>query len=84
VDVPNLARAVHLPSVCGEEDETGENHLLQCDACRAFVHMDCYGVAASPESAAWLCDVCALGALCTPASPPILSAFGFLARPVHE
>ena len=50
-----------MRSVCGEEEETAENHLLQCDACRAFVHMDCYGVAASPESALWLCDVCALG-----------------------
>ncbi len=51
-----------LGSACGEEDETGDNHLLQCDACRLFVHMDCYGVADCPEGRPWLCDVCSLGA----------------------
>ena len=38
-----------MRSVCGEEEETGLNHLLQCDGCRSFVHMACYGVAAPPE-----------------------------------
>lgn len=49
-------------SACGEDEETGDNHLLQCDACLQFVHMDCYGVSASPEGRLWLCDACYLGA----------------------
>ena len=48
-------------SVCGEEEETEQNHLLQCDGCREFAHMDCYGVGAPPEGRLWLCDVCKLG-----------------------
>lgn len=47
--------------MCGEEEETTHNHLLQCDGCREFVHMDCYGVPAPPEGRLWLCDVCKLG-----------------------
>jgi hypothetical protein len=47
--------------VCGEEEETAENHLLQCDGCREFVHMHCYGVEAPPEGRLWLCDVCSIG-----------------------
>lgn len=50
-------------SVCGEEEETDCNHLLQCDGCRDFVHMACYGVAVPPEGRLWLCDLCKLGAL---------------------
>ena len=52
-----------MRSVCGEEEETEQNHLLQCDGCREFVHMDCYGVGAPPEGRLWLCDVCKLGEL---------------------
>lgn len=54
-----------MRSVCGEEEETTFNHLLQCDGCRSFVHMACYGVAAPPEGRLWLCDLCKLGASCT-------------------
>ena len=49
-------------SVCGEEEETTLNHLLQCDGCRGFVHMACYGVPSPPEGRLWLCDLCTLGA----------------------
>ena len=49
-------------SVCGEEEETNLNHLLQCDGCRGFVHMACYGVPSPPEGRLWLCDLCKLGA----------------------
>ena len=52
-----------MRSVCGEEEETAFNHLLQCDGCCSFVHMACYGVAAPPEGRLWLCDLCQLGAL---------------------
>ena len=52
-----------MRSVCGEEEETEQNHLLQCDGCREFAHMDCYGVGAPPEGRLWLCDVCKLGKL---------------------
>ena len=48
-------------SVCGEEEETNFNHLLQCDCCRGFVHMACYGVPSPPEGRLWLCDLCKLG-----------------------
>ena len=34
---------------------------MQCDGCRALVHMDCYGVEHAPQGQSWLCDVCALG-----------------------
>ncbi|BDA44310.1 probable histone-lysine N-methyltransferase TRX1 [Coccomyxa sp. Obi] len=62
------ARAVQgVCSVCGEEEETTHNHLLQCDGCREFVHMDCYGVPAPPEGRLWLCDVCKLGPSRAPA-----------------
>ena len=47
--------------VCGEEEEADDNLLLQCDACRVFVHQRCYGVAAAPDGRLWLCDVCAIG-----------------------
>ena len=47
--------------VCREPDDTVENQLLQCDACRACVHMECYGVSAPPDGRLWLCDVCSLG-----------------------
>ena len=55
-----------LRSVCGEEEETALNHLLQCDGCRSFAHMACYGVAAPPEGRLWLCDLCKLGTLLHP------------------
>ena len=57
---------VGMRSVCGEEEETTFNHLLQCDGCRSLVHMACYGVAAPPEGRLWLCDLCKLGALLHP------------------
>ena len=47
--------------MCGEEEETNFNHLLQCDGCRGFVHMACYGVPSPPEGRLWLCDLCKLG-----------------------
>ena len=50
-------------SVCCVDQESEDNHLLQCDRCGAFVHMGCYGVAAAPEGRQWLCDVCQLGVL---------------------
>ncbi len=50
-------------SVCGEEEETVFNHLLQCDGCRGFAHMACYGVPLPPEGRLWLCDLCKLGVL---------------------
>ncbi|KAK9809202.1 hypothetical protein WJX72_011258 [[Myrmecia] bisecta] len=53
--------------VCAREDEIDGNHLLQCDACRAFVHMDCYGVEEQPNGSLWLCDVCKLGIKQAPA-----------------
>lgn len=37
-------------------------YALQCDGCRALVHMDCYGLEAPPQGQSWLCDVCSLGA----------------------
>lgn len=51
--------------VCREADDTPDNQILQCDACRACVHMDCCGVSTIPDGRLWLCDVCAIGA-----SPP--------------
>ncbi len=35
--------------------------VMQCDGCRALVHMECYGVERAPQGQSWLCDVCALG-----------------------
>ena len=64
-----------MRSVCGEEEETGLNHLLQCDGCRSFVHMACYGVAAPPEGRLWLCDLCKLGAILHPANDIAFSGF---------
>ena len=49
--------------MCGEEEETNFNHLLQCDGCRSFAHMACYGVPLPPEGRLWLCDLCKLGTL---------------------
>ena len=31
------AAGVPACDVCGEEEETDDNHLLQCDGCRVFV-----------------------------------------------
>ena len=56
-----LKRTSRVRSVCGEEEETNFNHLLQCDSCRGFVHMACYGVPSPPEGRLWLCDLCKLG-----------------------
>ena len=39
----------------------GELCMMQCDGCRALVHMDCYGEEKAPQGQSWLCDVCALG-----------------------
>ena len=64
-------RSVRACSVCGEEEETTLNHLLQCDGCRGFVHMACYGVPSPPEGRLWLCDLCTLGAA-HPQSMPVL------------
>ncbi|KAK9830592.1 hypothetical protein WJX81_002721 [Elliptochloris bilobata] len=65
---PRAGPAAGVPTcdVCGEEEETDDNHLLQCDSCRLYVHSDCYAVRDRPEGRLWLCDVCALG----PARPP--------------
>ena len=49
--------------MCGEEEEADDNLLLQCDACRVYVHQCCYGVAEPPDGRLWLCDVCTIGAL---------------------
>ena len=65
--------AAGVCSVCGEEEETAFNHLLQCDGCRSFVHMACYGVAAPPEGRLWLCDLCKLGALAHPPNDDLLA-----------
>lgn len=67
--------------MCREEEETDQNHLLQCDGCREFVHMDCYGVPAPPEGRLWLCDVCRLGVLqsqmhINPVRWPVCLSFG--------
>jgi hypothetical protein len=35
--------------------------LLQCNKCRVFVHMTCYGVRQAPNGNLWLCDACSLG-----------------------
>ena len=47
--------------VCWEHDDTAEDQMLQCDACRISVHMACYGVKSPPDGRLWLCNVCALG-----------------------
>ena len=47
--------------VCGEEEESDDNLLLQCDACRVYVHQCCYGVAEPPDGRLWLCDICTIG-----------------------
>ena len=48
--------------VCFEEEEDDEDLLLQCDACKIFVHMLCYGVKDRPVGdQPWLCDICKLG-----------------------
>jgi hypothetical protein len=47
---------------CGGEEESTDDQLLQCDACRQFVHMGCYDVEHPPEGRLWLCDLCELGA----------------------
>lgn len=46
---------------CGGEEDTSDDQLLQCDACRQFVHMGCYDVEQPPEGRLWLCDLCQLG-----------------------
>lgn len=46
---------------CGGEEEAHDDQLLQCDSCRQFVHMGCYGVLQSPDGGPWLCDVCRTG-----------------------
>jgi len=48
--------------VCGEEEETDDDLLLHCDACRVYVHQACYGVADAPDGRTWLCDFCKAGA----------------------
>lgn len=49
-------------NVCFEEEEDDEDLMLQCDACKLFVHMSCYGVESRPScEEPWLCDVCLLG-----------------------
>ncbi|KAL0042492.1 hypothetical protein WJX79_001550 [Trebouxia sp. C0005] len=66
--------------VCYVEDYSDDNLLLECDGCRALVHMDCYGVERAPQGQSWLCDVCALGprvhhtpacVLCPVVGPPL-------------
>ncbi|KAL0040242.1 hypothetical protein WJX77_001213 [Trebouxia sp. C0004] len=66
--------------VCYVEDYSDDNLLLECDRCRALVHMDCYGVEHAPQGQSWLCDVCALGprvhhtpacVLCPVVGPPL-------------
>lgn len=47
----HVYRVLQLQTVCA----------LQCDGCRALVHMDCYGVEGPPQGQSWLCDVCSLG-----------------------
>ena len=66
--LPDGIRAVPPPAwpegqcqVCREVDDTPDNQILQCDACRACVHMECCGVSTPPDGRLWLCDVCALG-----------------------
>lgn len=46
---------------CGGDEEAHDDQLLQCDSCRQFVHMGCYGVLQSPDGGPWQCDVCRLG-----------------------
>jgi PHD-finger len=46
---------------CGGEEDSRDDQLLQCDSCRQFVHMGCYGVSQSPNGGLWLCDLCQLG-----------------------
>ena len=43
--------------VCHKDMEYDRNQMLQCDGCRMFVHMDCYGVSKCPDGSLWLCDV---------------------------
>ena len=47
--------------VCNKDTEYDRNQMLQCDGCRMFVHMDCYGVSTCPDGRLWLCDICRLG-----------------------
>lgn len=66
--LPEGVQAVLLPPregachVCAEEEEADDNLLLQCDACRVYVHQCCYGVVEAPTGRLWLCDVCTIGA----------------------
>ncbi|GAB4814051.1 hypothetical protein N2152v2_001097 [Parachlorella kessleri] len=46
--------------VCMNEEEEGDDYIIQCDGCRAFVHMSCYGVQQNPWGELWQCDVCSL------------------------
>jgi len=72
-DAQNIT-AAPLPEgachVCGEEEETDDDLLLHCDACRVYVHQACYGVADAPDGRTWLCDVCNAGT----------SGLGYIAR----
>ncbi|KAI3431442.1 hypothetical protein D9Q98_004494 [Chlorella vulgaris] len=59
--IPVSPGAPGVCHVCNEEEEDDEDLIVQCDKCRVFVHMACYGVKQAPHGALWLCDVCSLG-----------------------
>ena len=53
-----LTRRIGECDVCGDESETVDNLLIECDRCGVMVHQACYGVASRETSSGWLCDVC--------------------------
>ncbi|KAF6257464.1 PHD-zinc-finger like domain-containing protein [Scenedesmus sp. NREL 46B-D3] len=66
--LPLTRHIVGACDACGEETETEDNLLVECDKCRVMVHMRCHGMSSPPDGSSWLCDVCRLPGLSSP--PP--------------